>query len=92
MLGVQIACQSAIVALGKARLSLFLALLRKIILLIPLALILPRFFGVTSIFAAEPIADITAAVVTLVLFIRTLKHEIGSLPAGDSTSAKIDRL
>ena len=88
MLGVQIACQSSIVALGKARLSLFLALLRKIILLIPLALILPRFFGVTSIFTAEPIADITAAIVTSILFIRCLKNEVGSLSDSRSAAGK----
>ena len=43
----------------RARTSLFLALLRKVILLVPLALILPRVTGsVMGIYAAEPIADI----------------------------------
>ncbi|MEG1683645.1 MAG: MATE family efflux transporter, partial [Oscillospiraceae bacterium] len=39
--GVQIACQQTFVALGNAKCSLFLALLRKIILLIPLIYVLP---------------------------------------------------
>ena len=36
-------------------------MLRKIILLIPLALVLPHFLGVTGVYLAEPIADITSA-------------------------------
>jgi len=35
------------VALGQAKISIFIALLRKVILLIPLALLLPNFMGVT---------------------------------------------
>ncbi|MEG0766932.1 MAG: MATE family efflux transporter [Clostridia bacterium] len=67
--GVQMACQSTLLALGQAKISLFLALLRKAILLVPLALILPRFFGVTGIYFAEPAADILAATTTGVLFL-----------------------
>lgn len=59
--GLQNAIQSLFVGLGQAKLSLFLAVLRKIILLIPLALILPVFLGVTGVYLAEPIADITSA-------------------------------
>lgn len=42
--GLQRACQNMFVALGQARISIFIALLRKVILLIPLALLLPRFW------------------------------------------------
>ena len=66
--GVQMACQTTLLALGQAKISIFIALLRKVILLIPLAIILPIWFGVQSIFFAEPIADITAAVTTIILF------------------------
>lgn len=70
MLGVQNACQQTFVALGQAKISLFLALLRKIILLIPLVYILPHFLGnkVLAVFLAEPAADILAAVTTGSLF------------------------
>ena len=40
--GIQIACQQSFVALGQAKVAIFLALLRKVILLIPLILLLPR--------------------------------------------------
>lgn len=71
--GVQMACQSAFMGMGQAKISLFLALLRKVILLIPLALILPRFTGVMGIYYAEPIADILAAVTTGTLFALSFK-------------------
>ena len=61
-------------ALGQARTSLFLALLRKVILLVPLAIILPRVTGsVMGIYAAEPIADILASATTLTLFLSRRK-------------------
>ena len=41
--GIQCACQTSFISLGQAKVSLFIALLRKIILLIPLAIILPKF-------------------------------------------------
>ena len=59
--GLQNAIQSMFVGLGQAKVSLFIAVLRKIILLIPLALVLPLFLGVTGVYLAEPIADITSA-------------------------------
>ena len=71
--GVQMACQSTFMGMGQAKVSLFLALLRKVILLIPLALILPKFFGVQGIYYAEPVADIVAAVTTGIVFIVMIK-------------------
>lgn len=71
-LGVQIACQQTFIALGNAKTSLFLAVLRKIILLIPLIYILPIFIGnkTAAVIMAEPISDIIAASTTAFLFFR----------------------
>lgn len=66
--GLQRACQNMFVALGQARVSIFIALLRKVILLVPLALILPHFIGVTGVYAAEAISDATAAICCTVIF------------------------
>ena len=71
--GIQMACQTTFIALGQAKTSLFIALLRKVILLIPLALILPKFFGVMGVYFAEPIADIISVTVTSILFVITVK-------------------
>ena len=68
--GVQIACQQTFIALGNAKSSLFLAVLRKIILLIPLIYIMPLFMEdkITAVFLAEPVADIIAVTTTTILF------------------------
>ncbi len=68
--GFQCACQQAFVALGQAKTSLFLACLRKLILLIPLIFILPLFFQnkAFAVFLAEPVSDLTAAMVTVATF------------------------
>ena len=67
--GLQMACQQAFLGLGQAKISMFLALLRKVFLLIPLVLILSRTaLGVTGAFLAEPISDITSALVAITLF------------------------
>lgn len=73
LFGAQIACQQTFVALGKAVHSLFLAVFRKIILLIPLIYILPIFFEnkVFAVFLAEPISDFLAVCATVLLFFST---------------------
>ncbi len=77
--GIQRACQTTFLALGQAKTSTFIALLRKVILLIPLAIILPKFFGVMGIYFAEPIADTTAALtcgtIFLIRFPKILKQK-----------------
>lgn len=71
--GAQIACQQTFVALGKAVHSLFLAVLRKIILLIPMIYVLPHFWEdkVFAVFLAEPISDLLAVAATVTLFFCT---------------------
>lgn len=68
--GIQIACQQTFIALGNAPISLFLALLRKVILLIPLIYIVPIFTSnkVYGVLLAEPIADIIAVTTTAICF------------------------
>lgn len=69
--GAQLACQQTFIALGDSKTSLFLALLRKVILLIPLIYILPNFLEnkVFAVFLAEPIADTIAVCTTVTLFV-----------------------
>lgn len=66
--GLQRACQNMFVALGQAKVSIFIALLRKVILLVPLALVLPHFMGVDGVFLAEAVSDAAAAVCCTVIF------------------------
>ncbi len=74
---IQTCFQQSFLALGQAKASLLLALLRKIFLLIPLIYLLPLFFSnkLFGVFVAEPIADILVASITATCFlIWTKKH------------------
>ncbi len=75
LLGVQLSCQQTFIALGNAKTSIFLAILRKILLLIPLIFILPKILTdqVLGVFLAEPIADFCAVCTTVALFFRTFR-------------------
>ena len=68
--GAQIACQQTFIALGNAKSAMFLALLRKVILLIPLIFILPMLIEdqTTAVFMAEPVADTIAVATTCTMF------------------------
>ena len=81
--GIQIACQQTFLALGNAKTSLFLAVLRKIILLIPLIYILPHFFAdkVFAVFLAEPVADFLAVTATAITFSVQFRQAMTSLAA-----------
>ena len=70
LFGIQIACQQTFVSLGNAPVSLFLAIFRKIILLIPLIYIVPLLMEnkCDAVFLAEPIADFLAVSTTAIMF------------------------
>ena len=71
--GIQTSCQTTFLSLGQAKASLIIALLRKVILLVPLAIILPKFMGVAGIYRAEPLADFTSVTVSVILFVVTAR-------------------
>ena len=71
--GLQNGIQPTFLGLGQAKISLFIALLRKVILLVPLALIFPNFFGVMGVYYAEPVADIISAVTASILFLCNIR-------------------
>lgn len=80
LFGAQIACQQTFIALGNAKASVFLALLRKVILLIPLIFILPLFIEdqASAVFLAEPIADFLAVTVTSTTFLISFRRLLRS--------------
>ena len=68
-MALQFAGQSAFTALGDARHAIFFSLLRKVVIVVPLTLLLPRLgFGVLGVFLAEPVSNVlggTASYVTM---------------------------
>lgn len=90
LFGIQIACQQTFIAIGNAKTSLFLALLRKVFLLIPLIYILPLFLPdkAAAVYLAEPVADALAVATTSVLFSIQFKQAMQRLRAQNSTLPK----
>ena len=91
-LGIQVACQQTFIAMGNAKTSLFLALLRKVFLLIPLIYILPRIMSnqLMAVFLAEAISDLIAASVTGLMFKNRFKstiEDLGQLEEMDQVGA-----
>lgn len=74
--GVQSSGQAVFLGIGLAKTSTFLALFRKILLLIPLAIILPKYVGVMGVFYAELISDILSACTTIFIFMFIFKKVI----------------
>ena len=76
VMGAQISCQLMFVALGNARVSLFLALLRKVFLLVPLIFLMPHLMSdpVKAVFLAEPVADTLACATTVTFFMRQYRR------------------
>lgn len=71
--GVQMLSSSFFASIKKAHLGMFLSLTRQVLFLIPLVLILPKFFGLNGILYAAPIADFVAFVVSVICIMREMK-------------------
>ncbi len=73
VIGFQIIASSYFQAIGKAKLATFLSLLRQIIVLLPLILLLPKFWGVEGVWIANPVSDLVATVITFIFFRNELR-------------------
>lgn len=79
IMALQLSAQNTFVAMGEAKKATFFALFRKVMLLIPLILILPRIgFGITGVFAAEPVADTISAITCFTTFMLTAYRKLGN--------------
>ncbi|MGL5869142.1 MATE family efflux transporter, partial [Clostridium chrysemydis] len=77
VIGFQIISSNYFQAIGKAKISMFLSLLRQVILLIPLMLILPKFLELDGVWLSGAISDFLSAVITGIIFyasVRKLKE------------------
>ncbi len=77
----QSTAQQGLVSIGKAKASLFIACLRKLILLVPLIYILPNFFEdkVFAVFLAEPVSDAISIISASIIFIFVFGGEMKRL-------------
>lgn len=91
LFGIQVSCQMTFTALGNAKASIVVAVMRKFILLIPLIYIMPMIFRgdqTTAVYMAEPVADFFAVSFTAVLFTFQFKkslNQISGIPRANAT-------
>lgn len=84
IIGLQIIGANFFQALGKPKKAAFLSLSRRVLLLIPLIVILPRFWGLQGVFLAYPVSDVVAAAITVWF----LRREFAGLGSDDPDPAK----
>ena len=77
IIGVSIVGTNYIQSTGNAKMAMLLSLLRQVIVLIPMVLILPKFFDLNGVWFAQPTADIISSVITgIVLFKEIRKYTV----------------
>ncbi|MDA8222541.1 MATE family efflux transporter [Desulfosporosinus sp.] len=74
IIGFQVTAVNYFQATGKPRKSLFLSLSRQLIFLVPMLLILPKFWGLMGVWLAGPVADFASAGVTVLWLRKDLKQ------------------
>ncbi len=88
LVGCQIVIQNFFQSIGKPKLSIFLSLTRQLIFLIPMLVILPRYFGVNGVWASMTASDLLAfilAIVTLWIMMRRLNRRFDNMQAQQPT-------
>ena len=79
--GIQIACQMTFVAIGNAKASIIVAVVRKFVLLLPLIYIMPALMEdkTLAVYTAEPVADVIAVTFTAILFFFQFRKALRSM-------------
>lgn len=91
MFGIQIACQLTFNALGKAKESIVVAVVRKFVLLLPLIYIMPRIWSndkTMAVYMAEPVADVIAVTFTAILFTIQFRKALNGITEQKSGTIK----
>ncbi|MGO5358101.1 MATE family efflux transporter [Anaerofustis sp. LCP19S3_F7] len=78
MMALQFAGQKVFVSLGKSKHAVFFSIFRKVIIVVPLTIILPKFFSyhVNGVFWAEPISNFIGGAACFITMLLTILPEI----------------
>ncbi|OCA99904.1 MATE family efflux transporter [Clostridium beijerinckii] len=77
-IGAQIIITNFFQSIGRVKISMFLSLLRQVIILIPCLIIIPRFKGLDGVWIAGATSDILSVIITLIVFVKTSKDLMGN--------------
>jgi putative MATE family efflux protein len=78
VIGGQIIVTNYFQSIGRVKISMFLSLLRQVIILIPCLLIIPMFMGLDGVWIAGATSDVLSVIITFVVFIKTTKGIMGN--------------
>lgn len=89
VLALQMVCQCLFVGLGMSKYSIFFAVLRKILIIVPLVYILPPIpsIGANGVFLAELISDVTSGLICYVFMYRKVYLKMDG--SGQLTTSKL---
>ena len=73
LIGMSMIGSNYIQSIGKAKQSMFLGLLRQVILLVPMMLILPKFLGLDGVWFSQPVADVISFIITFIVVNKEVK-------------------
>lgn len=78
MMSLQFAGQAAVIAMGKAKQAVFFSIFRKVIIVVPLTLLLPRLWnlGTDGVFLAEPISNFIGGAACYITMLITVGREL----------------
>ena len=77
--GVSIVCMSAFQALGHGMLSLWVSLIRQLIVLLPTAFVLSKVIGLDGVWLAFPVAEVVSLTVSLIFIRRKVFRQIDAM-------------
>ncbi|MGN0308065.1 MAG: MATE family efflux transporter [Lachnospiraceae bacterium] len=73
LVGLQLLCTQFFPSIGKGGIGIFVSLLRRVILLLPLIFIFPLFMGIDGVLWAGPVADGVSCIISLLLVIHEMR-------------------
>ena len=91
LMSLQFAGQSVFVALGKARQAIFFSIFRKVVIVIPLIVLLPRIFGVNGALMSEPVSNFVGGIACFATMIITVWPELSG-KKNDSKKKKLIKI
>lgn len=68
LIGFQVVMGNYFQSTGKAKLAMFISLLRQVIVLIPMLIVLPRYLGLDGVWLSMPVASIISAIIVTYFF------------------------
>lgn len=85
--GFDIICASAMQALGHGVISLIISMLRQLVVLLPVAFIFSKIWGLNAVWIALPLAECVALVVTILFWRKVYRNEIKPLYENTTANA-----